>query len=152
MVFVKYEPLTDSLQVYGKVDLEQPAPACEQTLVVVSHSLANGVVYNITIPLHSKYPHVTPNSNMSLLNWEGISGGFLRVDVPLPLIKLYGRTGQYAMVSHKLNQLEWAIPAGSAVHYSIVMYGTALIVAISAIIVAWGLLTIDLRPLQQKEL
>lgn len=144
--------LIDFLQVYGKVDLEQPAPACEQTLLVVNHNLGDKVGHNITVPLHSKYPQVTAHSNGSGIDWENISGGFTHIEIPSPIITLHGRRGQHAMVSCKSNQLEWIIPAGSVAHYNFVMYGTALVVIISATIVAWGILTINLRtPLEKME-
>lgn len=130
-----------AIQIYGTVDLEQPATECGSTLVVVSLPVADVMHHLFTIPVHSKYPGAQASNRTD--RGGGLSlflGKYTELEVPAGVIMLKSSNGRVVVVDWESNHLSWVLPAGSMDHYLLVTIGTGITVLLSSLFLAWNLI------------
>lgn len=135
-----------SFQIYGTVDLEQPAPQCGSTLLVVHMPITDVEDHLLEIPVHSKYPGAklfTKDLSLSIF-----LGGYTTVEVPRGVIVLKTHNDTVVVLNLELGNQSWVLPAGSMGNYLFVSVGTGVTVLFSGLFLAWKLLTTDLNRLQ----
>eukprot|EP00898_Chlorokybus_atmophyticus_P008149 jgi/Chlat1/8335/Chrsp8S08106 len=130
------------IKVFGNVDMEQPAPFCEQSIMVTHLDMGEykggaHVAFNLSIPLHARYAAPLANSTHK----HSI------VHIPLPHVLLSCRKGKDAQTTWVVasagvaasahdRTVQWPVPMGSPSHafavsvitYAACICGTAVIV------------------------
>lgn len=123
------------LSVQGVVDLEQPAPVCENSLLVVKIAVMNATV-DIDVPIHARYAKPR-RQQQSAAWWNILSGDLVAVRVPPPILVLLDHClGQQGTSSESGERVicgdssgdSLHVPSGNVEHRTIVAWGTLIVV------------------------
>lgn len=135
--------------VEGAVDLEQPAPACEKSVLVVNIVVANRTVA-IDVPIHARYPK-PGRQRQAAVWWNIFSGDLVPIKLPPPtLVLLDGCHGKEEVNSGSGKRVvcfkdegdSFQVPFGDLGHRAVVAWGT--------IVAVWGSTLLVLVSLHRR--
>lgn len=145
-----------TFRLFGPLDLELPAPACEPTALVLSFKMtqaADGAAHaSLSIPLHAKYPdpqHFNGKATGFVERW---SAGIVHVSLPGALIVSEeastpqgGRPYQLFKPGQQAQNVEseavWDVPCGDLDHGAVVAWGTSLTALFCCLLIVYSAVT-----------